>query len=151
MASNLKTDNRGNGQDDGTVKTQGQAPEVRSNEPTDHNTNNNNKNNARNKPSHPPNTENESPFVKLVRDIKIEDLEKEIKEEDGWTTSILSRFKDYQQDLINMAKDATITSAKIISFVMNPKRVGLTDEDDATLFVARLREANPIQSQSNGM
>ena len=112
------TSNPGNrgGQDDETVKTQGQAPEVQS---------------------------NESPFVKLVRGIKIEDLEKETKEEDG-TTSLLSRFKEYQKDLTNMAKDATITSARIVSFVMNPKRVGLTDEDDATLFVIRLREAHPV-------
>ena len=118
----------------------------------DNDSNNDGKNVSSKKPSpesNDPNTKNESPFVKLVRGIKIADLEKEIKEEDG-TTSILSRFKDYEQDLIDMTQDET-KKDDIVSFVMNPKRIGLTDKDDATLFVTRLLKAHPKQSQSNGL
>ena len=69
--------------------------------------------------------------------------------EDGETTSILSKFKEYEQDLIDMTQDGT-KKEDIMSFVMNPKRVGLTDRGDASLFVTRLLKANPNQ-QANGM
>ena len=96
-----------------------------------------------------PNTKNESLFVKLVRSIKIADLEAEIKE-DGGPTSILGKFKDYENDLIAMTQDGT-KKDDIVSFIMNPQRIGLTDKDDATLFVTRLLKAHPKQAQSNGM
>ena len=92
------------------------------------------------------NARKESPFVKLVRSIKIADLEKEIKEEDG-TTSILGKFKDYEQDLIDMTQDGT-KKENIVKFVVGC--IGI-NEAKAILFATRLLKAHSKQSQSNGM
>ena len=93
------------------------------------------------------NRKNESAFVKLVRSVKIADLEKEIKE-DGGTTSILGKFKHYEQDLIDMTQDGT-KKEDIVKFVVGC--IGLTDKDDATSFATRLLKAHPKQSKSNGI
>ena len=145
----VKTDGAGGDNAETTSKSESKKQEK--SKDSNNNSNNDGKNDSSEKPSsesNDPNTKNESPFVKLIRGIKIADLEKEIKEEDG-TTSILSRFKDYEQDLIDMTQDET-KQDDIVSFVMNPKRIGLT-KDDATLFVTRLLKAHPKQSRSNGL
>ena len=92
----------------------------------------------------------ESSFVKLVKSIKIKDLEKEIKEDNGTTTSMLEKIKKYERYLVNMAKDGTKTE-NIISFVMDPRYIGLTDKIGTQLFVTRLLTVYSIQSQSHSM
>ena len=106
-----------------------------------------NNSNTANKPnlsSSDPNTETESPFITLVRRIKISDLEKEIKE-DGETTSILGKFKEYEKDLTDMAENG-MTPDGIVAFVVDC--IGIS-EARAILFATRLRKAYP--KQSNGM
>ena len=136
MASNSKTDNQdpaavatttasetgGNGQNDPRVTTphQSQSQQAQGQENTDK-------------------------FVDLVRGINIADLEKEIKE-DGETTSILGKFKDFKKDLIGMAEKGT-TEDNIITFVVDC--IGIR-KGKAILFAARLQEAYP-KPQSNGM
>ena len=109
--------------------------------------NNNNNNNTANKPnllSSDPNTETDS-FVKLVRGIKIAHLETEIKE-DGETTSILGKFKDYEKDLIDMTQDGS-PKEQIVEFVVG--FIGI-NKATAILFATRLLKAYP-KPQSNGM
>ena len=146
----VPTDGAGGNNPQTTSKSEPSKQEKRKH--GNNNGNNDGKADSSKKPSPEPNDQNtndESPFVKLVRRIKIADLEKEVKEDDD-TTSILGKFKDYEQDLIDMTQDGT-KKDDIVSFVMDSKRVGLTNRNDATLFATRLLKAHPKQSQSNGL
>ena len=89
---------------------------------------------------------NESPFVKLVRGVKIAGLEKEMKE-DGAITSILGKFKDIEQDLIDMTQDDS-KKEDIVATVVDC--IGISG-GKANVFVTRLLKAYSKQSQSNGM
>ena len=96
--------------------------------------------------SNDPNTKNESPFVKLLRGVKIAGLEKEIKE-DGEMTSILGKFKDIEGDLIDMTQDDS-KKQDIVTTVVDCTGIS---RGKANVFVTRLLKAYPKQSQSNGM
>ena len=107
----------------------------------------------KNKDSNNENKDKDSKFVELVRGLKIADLEKEIKE-DGETTSILVKFTDIEDILIEMTKDKTKSKTKtkedIVTSVVDFTGIS---ERKAKIFATRLLKEHPkpLNSMENSL